>query len=218
MKSKKSGARVVKVYVLRHGHKDPVSGPNDLAILSREGQEQVLSSARSNLANIDFEGFYCSMKYRTLQTVVLAMSLFPKRNNCLGIEPKWGFDYSGAPNLGEKFNADKRKIEEIAKAQGIPVTIRMWHDVSPSMVNFLRSRLIKELKSIAIEHAKEIKKDEVNVLVGSHEIVGELACINSSEMFPLREADIVRYVIEVVESNSCVEAKIISAQWIDRGF
>jgi hypothetical protein len=209
----------VNLYVMRHGHKDAGSGPNDLALLSKMGEEQVLNSTRRNLMGLDFHGLYCSLKYRTLQTVVLATSLLKRRNNGLGIAARIGFDYEGAPDLGEQFIHDKKKIEQKAKEQDVRVSIGMWRDVSPRMVDFLRIRLIHEIEGIAVNHCLEDNKDEeINILSGSHEVVGELACVDPISMPPMREADIVKYVLNVERTQGDIGAEIISSEYIDRGF
>jgi hypothetical protein len=209
--------KIVNIYAMRHGRKNTESGPNDLTLLSAEGEKQVLTSAQNNFNGFSFDGLYCSKKFRTLQTVTLICSILPNRNCGMGIETRDGFDYSGAPDL-HCFNDDEQRILAGCAKLGVSATIADWEMASPRMVNFLRSRLTNDLHDIAIKHAQMTNKDSSMILVGSHTVVAELACVDSSKMFPLREADIIRYSIEVIINQEEAFAEIISSDFIDRGF
>jgi len=83
----------------------------------------------------------------------------------------------------------------------------------------LRNRLMHELEGIALSHClKGDKDEEINILAGSHEVVGELACVDQVLMPPMREADIVKYVLRVDGVQNDIRAEILSSEHIDRGF
>ncbi|MEK9151324.1 MAG: hypothetical protein AAB547_01690 [Patescibacteria group bacterium] len=200
---------------MRHGQKES-GGNSDLARLTKNGRLQVMSSAANNIKHIGFDALYASCKFRTLETVVSAVSVLPNRNNKLSINTDIGFDYTGAPGL-DQF---KQASEEVSLlALGKPVTVAMWMAVAPEMIGFLRERFTRTLLATAhYHHAGAIGRKEtkgmLNILVASHSPVGELACLDPETTPMLREADIMRYTIDVLPR----ETKIVEVQYIPRGF
>jgi len=208
--------KVVNVYVMRHGEKG--SGPNDLAVLTGAGREQVMKSAQNNLTDITFDGLFCSLKFRALETVVCATSVLPDRNNGLGVKAQEEFDYSSAPDL-ERFKELSAEVEKRSESEKRPATVALWQEVAPAMISHLRKKITDAIVTAAIEVAEDSAKDEDNILVGCHSPSSELACLNPEKMPMLRESDIVKYTVEVYKGhNKPGGGKIVSSKYISRGF
>lgn len=207
----------INVFVIRHGQKES-GGNNNLARLTKEGRFQVLHSAAKNLKHVEFDALYASCKFRTLETIVSAVSVLPQRNAGLTIHTDIGFDYTGAPGLDQYEQASK-EVMLLSLGSRNPVTVATWMEVAPEMIGFLRDRFTKKLIATARYHhvgaiGRKEAKGVINILVGSHSPVGELACLEPETTPMLREADIMRYTIDVLPR----ETKIVEAQYIPRGF
>ena len=208
---------MIFAYVMRHGQKE-TGGHNNLARLTNAGKSQVMHSATSNLQNVQFDALYCSWKFRALETAVYAVSVLPSRNDKLSIITDIGFDYTGAPGLDQYEQASK-EVALLAQDKGKPVTVAMWMAVAPEMIGFLRERFTKTLLATAHYHhvgaiGRKEAKGTINIFVASHSPVGELACLDPENTPTLHEADIMRYIIDVLPH----ETKIVESQYIPRGF
>lgn len=207
----------VIAYVMRHGAKE--SGvPNDLARLTEEGREQVCRSAARNLRDVQFDALYCSQKFRALETIACAVATLPDRNSGLGIHALTGFDYTGAPDL-DRYGWASKEVALIAKNAGTEPMVAMWMDAAPEMISFLRERFTKTLLTVArYEHIGAVGRKEIkptiNILVASHSPVAELACVDPEKTLMLREADIMKYVIDV----RLREITITASEYMLRGF
>lgn len=213
--------KTVIFFVQRHGQKAP--GPNDLALLTEEGRKQVMQSALNNLSGLTFDALYCSLKFRTLETVVCATSVLENKNNGKSVITMEGFDYSSAPDL-DKFNDFAAEVKRRSIEENRPINVALWMMVAPTMIDYMRGQMIVTIKDVAIETVRNNydDKNELYVLVGCHSPVSELACVDLSTMPMLQEADMIKYTVEVDSDNGWdgagVFATIISSEYVPRGF
>lgn len=219
---------IVTFYVQRHGEKGP--GPNDLAELTEKGITDVMTSMANNMRGVTLDRAYFSLKFRTLQTVFCSiLSLFRigtfSLTNRFQMEAREGFDYTSAPDLGRYMEFDAC-VKSIAKERMVPITVSLWQEVAPAMINHLTAKVTEELKKIAWEigfNRKTTDKKEYSVLVGCHSPVSELATLTPKSTPMLREGDIMKYTVEVeklddVAPDEIFRPTIISSEYIPRGF
>ncbi len=211
--------KTANVYVMRHGQKQSgVDG--DLAALTEIGKKQVIDSAARNLVGIKFDGLYCSLKVRTLETVVCAVSVLPERNNGLSVIAKDAFDYSASmPDIKLFFRLSNRATE-LAKERNQPITVALWNEVAPEIIG----HLTKKMQHGIIHTAWEVienkpRQTEFNVLIGCHSPGSELVTLDPENTTLLREADIYFYKVELDDKvGAGGRFQITESRLIDRGF
>ena len=222
-------------YVMRHGKKG--AGDNDLAALTPEGIEQVQTSARTNLGHRTFDGLYASDLYRAGQTVWTAVGELPQRNNGLGLITRRNFGYlTGDPEFQETLNQEYYAAADILKRLAPTLdyqfTVGDWLTAAPIMTRLYRERFAEALRREAIAMAESLgstDRTSANILIGSHSPCGETACLNPDTTPALREADIIRYTLEVKMvpnpkptlldiDNSILSATIVASEYLSRGF
>lgn len=203
---------LLNIYGMRHGEK---TGGGDFALLTNDGIQQVIRSAQKNLCGIEFHGLYSSGKARANQTVACCQTV----GICGGIEDLNEFDYSDCPFL-DRYAEYSTKAQELAK--GEHVAVGHWREAAPEYTNYFRARLILAFEEIALglHMVDDTYSPQYNILVGNHSPLIELAA--PADEFPLlREADIIRYTVEVEYSAKTLleyKSKIINAVFLDRGF
>jgi broad specificity phosphatase PhoE len=201
--------KVARVYIQRHGDKDGDK-------LSPLGIQQVVDSVITNLAGIEFHSLYASKKYRTLQTVVYAVGVLEGTNRGLGIETREGFDFIGAPDI-DRWKEISAAVKELAGDK--PATVAMWAQAAPVYVSHIRPRITAEILKVATETLQRTGNAEVNILVGCHGPLSELACLDMDTMPALQEADIVLYEIHITDFvDDDLRASIVASTHIPRGF
>ncbi|MFH1284687.1 MAG: phosphoglycerate mutase family protein [Candidatus Peregrinibacteria bacterium] len=211
--------KTVNVYVMRHGQKQSgVDG--DLAALTEIGRKQVIDSAAKNLVGIKFDGLYCSLKFRALETVVCAISVLPEKNNGLSVIAREAFDYSASiPDIKQYFKLSAR-VNELAKERDQPITVALWNEVTPEIIG----HFAKKMHHGIIHAAWEVTEDkprqiEFNVLIGCHSPGSELVTLDPENTPLLREADIFFYRVELSdETGTGGRFQLTESRLIDRGF
>ncbi len=206
--------KTVNVYVMRHGQKQSdVDG--DLAALSETGRKQVIDSAAKNLVGIKFDGLYCSLKFRALETVVCAVSALPERNNGLSVIAKEAFDYSSSITDIKRYFKLSARVAELAKERDQPITVALWSEVAPEMIGHFAKKIHHGIVHAAWEMVEEKpRQTEFNILIGCHSPGSELVTLDLEHTTMLREADIMQYVVNL----NGPETKIVASRYIDRGF
>ena len=166
---------------------------------------------------VEFDALFCSKKFRTLQTVVCAVSVLEGANRGLSIEAREGFDYIDAPDIA-RWKEISAAVKELAAGQH--PTVAVWAQVAPAYVNHIRPRVTAEILKVSVETLRRTGKDEADILVGCHGPLSELACLDMNSMRALREADIVCYEVHIHDIVLLDDpgAEIISSTFIHRGF
>lgn len=213
------GAMIINAYCMRHGLKVNLPGPqNELVPLTPEGEEQIRQSARNNLLGIEFHRLWYTGLYRTLQVVTLATGELPNRTNGLSVIAEPRFGYVGCP-----FLEDLRPVIKEIKDSGKEMSVADWFRRTPNFCDWIQSNFWEAIEEQARDTyfwAAMAKRcnETFNWLIGGHSPVSELLALDQESTPALREADIIRYTIEVVAEGSPVMVRIVASDYIPRGF
>jgi len=221
----------IRAVAQRHGQK--LKGvPNLTAPMTPEGIQQVVNAAGKNLTGYNFQHFFCTNLFRTLQCTTAACSALPGANKGKSIMARAGFGFDdNTPGMVD-YDADAAIVAERIKASGEKETIAMWFEVSPVMCNWLKDQFANELALVITEiiknnYAEGRDDDEIGDLyIPTHQLLGELNTLNPANQIPLQEADAIEYTIRVMENLELVHGemmpviyiKITSSTYIPRGF
>ncbi len=174
--------------VLRHGLKDGDQ-------LTSTGVEQVITSARANLAGRHYIAAFYSGMARALTTVQEALMAIDHGVIDVPKEPGFGYAWAEDPRypIGDAMNRVRDLI-----AGGAEETVQLWLDAWGGPAYAIRGRFLGTLEKWAIYYALHPTPDcDLRILVGSHSPTAELACLDPTSTPRLREADGVSYVMEV---------------------
>jgi broad specificity phosphatase PhoE len=180
--------KTVNFWVIRHGHKDP-----EKDALSDKGFEQVKASAKHNLNNVKFDAAFFSGMHRVKETAETVLSTLGQ-NVPLTADQGFGFGWAADEKRWPYKEATNQV--EAAKAAGAEETADLWMEKWPPAL-MVRGRLLGSLLYRAQALADSVKKDEINVLVGSHSPTSELAALDPKTTPRLRETDVMKYVVEI---------------------
>ncbi len=180
--------KTVHFWVMRQGHKDPDKDP-----LSDKGFEQVKASAKHNLSNVKFDAAFFSGMHRVKQTAETVLSTL---GQSLPLTADQGFGFGWAADETRWPYKEATNMVEAAKAAGAQETADLWMEKWPPAL-MVRGRLLGSLLYRAQARADSVKKDTINVLIGSHSPTSELAALDPKNTPRLRETDVIHYVVEV---------------------
>lgn len=180
--------KTVHFWVMRHGQKDP-----DKDALSDKGFEQVKASAKHNLSNVKFDAAFFSGMQRVKETAETVLSTL---GQSLPLTADQGFGFGWAADEKRWPYKEATNQVEAAKAAGAVETADLWMEKWPPAL-MVRGRLLGSLLYRAQALADSVKKDTINVLIGSHSPTSELAALDPQNTPRLRETDVIQYVVEV---------------------
>ena len=180
--------KTVHYWVMRHGQKDP-----DKDALSDKGFEQVKASAKHNLSSVKFDAAFFSGMHRVKETAETVLSTV---GQSLPLTADQGFGFGWAADEKRWPYKEATNQVEAAKAAGAQETADLWMEKWPPAL-MVRGRLLGSLLYRAQALADSVKKDTINVLVGSHSPTSELAALDPKNTPRLRETDVIHYVVEV---------------------
>lgn len=180
--------KTVHFWVMRHGQKDP-----DKDALSDKGFEQVKASAKHNLSNVKFDAAFFSGMHRVKETAETVLSTL---GQSLPLTADQGFGFGWAADEKRWPYKEATNQVEAAKAAGATETADLWMEKWPPAL-MVRGRLLGSLLYRAQALADSVKKDTINVLIGSHSPTSELAALDPKNTPRLRETDVIQYVVEV---------------------
>lgn len=208
---------MVCFYVMRHGKWAPREEGEEDGPLTEEGIQQVVRSAQEHLWDVKIHMALHSGKERAEQTARITLANIKRRSGLKSIvEKDEGFSYELGDYLGDYENQwlyedASAKVKE-AKASGKAETVDLWLKNWPKALIF-RGRVQQALVMWAWIIAGDSKYTDYNVFVGSHSPVAEAAALDPKSTPRLREADIIRYEVEVSDTGTIISSDVLRAPY-----
>jgi broad specificity phosphatase PhoE len=190
---------------MRHGQKDP-----DKDALSEKGFDQVKASAKHTLGNVKFDAAFYSGMQRVKETAETVLSTLGQN---LPLTADQGFGFGWAADEKRWPYKDATNMVEDAKKGGAQETADLWMEKWPPAL-MVRGRLLATLMFRAQALADSIKKDSINVLVGSHSPTSELAALDPKNTPRLRETDVIHYEVQVADDGPKItKSEVVKAPY-----
>lgn len=197
--------KTVHYWVMRHGQKDP-----DKDALTDKGFEMAKAAAKHNLSNVTFDAAFFSGMQRVKETAETVLSTLGQK---LSLTADQGFGFGWAADEKRWPYKDATNSVEEAKKGGAQETADLWMEKWPPAL-MVRGRLLATLLFRAQALADSIKKDSINVLVGSHSPTSELAALDPRNTPRLRETDLIHYEVQVADDGPKItKSEVVKAPY-----